>query len=265
MDNFLDIAIQAALEAGARIMEVYDNSNFEIELKSDNSPLTLADKRAHRTIVTLLNITGIPIISEEGIIPDFEFRKNRNLVWMVDPLDGTKEFISRNGEFTVNIALIEDNIPTIGVVYVPAQRLLYFSSEESGSYKTICNYDYTEESLEVSLSKAEKIVVVKNSDDYTVLASRSHNSIETNEHIALLRKKHSNLSIKNIGSSLKFCLIAEGNANIYPRLATTCEWDTAAGQAILTHAGGKVIDYETNEPLYYNKEELLNPWFIASN
>ena len=263
MENFLDIAIQAAIEAGCRIMDIYNNADFAVEYKSDNSPITQADKQAHRAIVSLLNITGFPVISEEGIIPDYAFRKNRMAVWMVDPLDGTKEFINRNGEFTVNIALIENGKPTLGVVYLPTKNLMYYGCEGTGSFCTTVAPEMDEEALLASIDQAKKLNVKTADEQYLILASRSHMNANTTEYIDKLKEEHPNAEIISGGSSLKFCLIAEGFADIYPRLSTTCEWDTAAGHAILSFAGGSVIDYETGESLKYNKEELLNPWFIA--
>ena len=263
MENYLDIAIQAAIEAGCRIMEIYNNADFTVEYKADNSPITIADKQAHRAIISLLNITGFPVISEEGIIPAYEFRKDRMAVWMVDPLDGTKEFINRNGEFTVNIALIENGKPTLGVVYVPTKNLMYYGCEETGSFCTTIAPEMDEEALVASMEIAKKLTVKVTNDNYLILGSRSHMNADTQEYIDKLKIEHPNAEIINGGSSLKFCLIAEGLADIYPRLATTCEWDTAAGHAILSFAGGSVNDFETGEPLIYNKEVLLNPWFVA--
>lgn len=259
----LNIAIQASLKAGKAIMEVY-NSVIEVEYKDDKSPLTEADKRANDIINTFLVPTGTPIISEENKQTDFSIRENWKTCWVVDPVDGTKEFIKRNGEFTVNIALVENGKPQLGVIYVPATKVIYFADVLKGeAFKTELTSHET--SVEEVLNKAVPLQPKQgNSDPIQVVGSRSHMSQETLDFIEALKQTGKDVEIVSKGSSLKFCLVAEGNADVYPRYAPTMEWDTAAGQAICNAVGIEVISKETNKPLLYNKENLLNPWFLVS-
>lgn len=260
MSNLQNIAIEASIAAGRTILEVYNSDNFEVQLKSDNSPLTLADQKAHNVIVGFLEKTGIPILSEEGRGIPYEERKNWNQFWLVDPLDGTKEFVKRNGEFTVNIALIENGKPVMGVIYVPVTDVLYVGSLSDGAFKLEATSKYEKEWLD----HADPIPYQKQDNVYKVVASRSHMSPETEAYVDKLRQKHENIEIVSKGSSLKLCLVAEGHANIYPRFGPTSEWDTAAGHAIVVASGGQVVlaEDETKE-LRYNKENILNPYFIA--
>lgn len=260
--------IIAAVLAGKEILDIYE-TNFNVEYKDDKSPLTLADKRASDKIVEQLQHFGIPILSEEGIHESFEIRKHWNQLWIVDPLDGTKEFVKRNGEFTVNIALVEDHIPTLGVIYSPVLKDLYFAQKGLGAYK-INRKDFEPlihsiESctFEKLLTVAQKLPIITNRKNYVVVASRSHMSTETYQHIENLKLKHNNVEIVNTGSSIKLCLIAEGVADEYPRYGPTMEWDIAAGQAILLESGCDVIDFKTSESMCYNRENLLNNWFVA--
>lgn len=261
MEKLLETAIDAAIDAGKRIIEIYETDDFGVDFKSDNTPLTRADIASHEIIMKYLKETNIPVLSEEGQLLPYEERKKWNRLWIVDPIDGTKEFIKRNGEFTVNIALIEDQQPVAGVVFVPALGKLYFSSLEIGSYKTT---DLTKSNnLEKRISEAQRLPLHVQERPYTVVASRSHLSEETAKFIQELEEKHGEVSILSKGSSLKLCMVAEGTADVYPRFAPTMEWDTAAGQAICNHAGCTTIDWETKKPLLYNRQELLNPWFLV--
>ncbi len=258
-DNLLDIAIKAALEAGDRIMQLYD-TGLSPEYKVDQSPLTQADKDAHEIISKHLAATGIPLLSEEGKAIPYGERQNWQQLWMVDPLDGTKEFLKHNGEFTVNIALIKNGTPILGVVYWPAEKCLYFASETiQASYTKT----FTELGKEDYMSDAIKLPFSENRKNYLVVASRSHRNIETENFIQQLKEKHLHCKTIAIGSSLKMCLIARGAADIYPRFAPTYEWDTAAAHAIVKYARGKIVDAKLGTSLQYNKEDLLNPWFIA--
>jgi 3'(2'), 5'-bisphosphate nucleotidase len=261
LNNLMLIAIRAALLAGDEIMKVY-SSDFSVENKSDNSPLTQADKNAHSAISDVLNETGLPVLSEEGkSIPYFE-RKDWSAFWMIDPLDGTKEFIKRNGEFTVNIALIKQQESVLGVIYCPETKVLYFGNRNIGSYKLeILNT--LPETIDEILSISTVLPLNINPRSFKVVASRSHMSEETEMFIDGLRMNHKDLEFVSSGSSIKLCLVAEGSADIYPRFAPTMEWDTAAGQAICESSGKKVIDYKTNKPLLYNKQDLKNNWFIV--
>ena len=254
----LKLAIEASLQAGKKIIEIYNSDDFNLEYKLDDSPLTIADTASNKIIENILEASNIPILSEEGNILDFNNRKNLKQLWIVDPLDGTKEFIKKNDEFTVNIALIENSKPVIGVIYAPALNVLYFSERKLGSYKTLITaLD------EFDNSKAFRLPLVENSNEYKVLTSRSHLDDNTLDYIDNL--KINNLKVVSVpmGSSLKFCLLAEGLADCYPRFSPCMEWDTAAGQIICEEAGFKVVDLKTMKPIIYNRENLINNYFIA--
>jgi len=263
MNKNLQIAVQASLEAGKVIMEVYDTT-FDVEIKDDKSPLTEADKRANDIINSYLENTDFPIISEENKQIDYSVRKNWKTCWVVDPVDGTKEFIKRNGEFTVNIALVTNGIPELGVIYVPATKTIYLSNVNTKTaFKAqLKTHDASIEDV-VSSAKALE-PKLSESNPVQVVGSRSHMSQETVDFIETIKKDGKDVEVVSKGSSLKFCLVAEGNADVYPRFAPTMEWDTAAGQAICNGVGIDVISQKTNKPLLYNKENLLNPWFLVS-
>jgi 3'(2'), 5'-bisphosphate nucleotidase len=259
--NHLITAITAALQAGKSILDIYHSGAFDIEIKGDNSPLTKADKASHNVIMSYLEPTDIPVLSEEGRDIPYQERKDWKQLWIVDPIDGTKEFIKRNGEFTVNIALIENQRPIIGVIFVPVTGELYFSSKELGAYKVKVNLeDYD---LEALLEKANKLPLQREDNTFTIVASRSHMSAETESYVQQMREIHGEVNLISKGSSLKLCMVAEGTANCYPRFAPTMEWDTAAGQAICEHAGFQVIDWGTRENMLYNRKQLLNNWFLV--
>lgn len=260
MTQLLSIAIQAALEGGKEILKIY-NSQFSVETKDDNSPLTQADKDANARIMEFLKPTSIPIISEENKQLDYSQRKDWKRCWIVDPLDGTKEFIKRNGEFTVNIALVDDGAPILGVIYVPVSKDLYFTSEDGQSSKKI-TLGSEDTAVEEIFQKAKNIYPAKIESLVKVVGSRSHLNQATSDFIAEI-EKNNNVEIVSKGSSLKFCLIAEGLAHIYPRYAPTMEWDTAAGHAICKAVGVGVIDQSTGKPMRYNKPNLLNNYFVA--
>jgi 3'(2'), 5'-bisphosphate nucleotidase len=260
--ELLSITIEAAIKAGQRIMEIYENEDFEVDFKSDNSPLTKADIASHNIIESYLIKTGIPVLSEEGKGIDYNDRKDWKQLWIVDPIDGTKEFINKNGEFTVNIALIEDQKPVLGVIYVPALNDLYYSTIDDGAFKLANIKEFS--SLESISKSAVKLPIIDNNRPYTVVASRSHLSQETKDFIKELEAKHGEVKCISKGSSLKLCMIAEGSADCYPRFAPTMEWDTAAGQAICNHAGFSVLDWETKEEMKYNRKQLLNNWFLVN-
>jgi 3'(2'), 5'-bisphosphate nucleotidase len=258
----LQIAIEASLKAGEAIMQVYDTV-FNVEYKDDKSPLTEADKKANDIINTFLKPTGIPIISEENKQTEYAIRKTWQTCWVVDPVDGTKEFIKRNGEFTVNIALVTAGKPILGVIYVPVVKTIYFADAPNGiAYKSKLNTHNVSvgEVIEKALQLEPKPI---NSNPVQVVGSRSHMSQETLDFIEDLKASGKDVEIVSKGSSLKFCLVAEGNADVYPRFAPTMEWDTAAGQAICNAVGIDVISEDTKETLLYNKENLLNPWFLV--
>ena len=263
MNKNLQIAIQASLEAGKVIMQVYDTP-FDVEIKDDKSPLTEADKRANDIINSYLVNTEFPIISEENKQTDYATRKNWTTCWVVDPVDGTKEFIKRNGEFTVNIALVTNGKPELGVIYVPATKTIYVANVTTKeAFKT--QLDSHDASVEEVINAATVLQPkAPKSNPVQVVGSRSHMSQETLDFVESIKNEGKEVEVVSKGSSLKFCLVAEGNADVYPRFAPTMEWDTAAGQAICNALGIDVISQETNQSLLYNKENLLNPWFLVS-
>lgn len=246
--------LSIAKEAGEATLEIY-NKDFDIEIKDDRSPLTEADRRSNEIIISRLSeaYPQIPFISEETKQTPFETRKKWTFLWLIDPLDGTKEFIKRNGEFTINIALIEKQTPIIGVIYAPAINVLYYAQKGKGSFKI--ENEVTAKPIQSSVpSSKDKLVVV---------GSRSHGGETLSEFIKKKKEEYKEVELISSGSSLKFCLVAEGKADIYPRTGPTYEWDTAAGHAIILESGKSVYDFHSGEPLVYNKEELLNPWFIV--
>jgi len=261
-DPLLDLAISAALAGSAEILEVY-SQEFSVEHKSDNSPLTEADKRAHNAIVSILEKADIPILSEEGKELPLETRRSWDRLWIVDPLDGTKEFVKRNGEFTVNIALVEQGVPVLGVIHVPVKDVLYFGKQGEGAYKLENAATFKREPSYEWNSMATSLPIVNSDRPYTVVASRSHMSAETEAFIDQKKADHGSVEIASIGSSLKICLVAEGAADVYPRYAPTMEWDTAAGHGIALAAGKDIIDHTTGKRMQYNKENLLNNWFTV--
>ena len=265
MNPLLQVAITAALKAGEEILRIYNDpaSDFEIEKKSDHSPLTIADRKSNEVIMEYLNRTPYPVISEENKTIDYQERRTWSTVWIVDPLDGTKEFIKKNGEFTVNIALVYEGKPVLGVIYIPVQKTLYYGTFRAGAYK-MNPIEYKPEIDWESLEKqALSLPVKRQNTSCIVVASRSHMSEETENFIADLRKEHPDVQLTSIGSSIKICLVAEGTADFYPRFAPTMEWDTAAGHAIARAAGKEMYHDDGKTPLTYNKEDLLNPWFIV--
>jgi 3'(2'), 5'-bisphosphate nucleotidase len=262
----LKLGIEAAFKAGEEILKIY-GTDFYVETKTDNTPVTLADKAAGQCITKILAASAIPVISEEEEILEYNIRKTWPRVWIVDPLDGTKEFVKRNGEFAVNIALVENNKPVIGIIYAPTLKDIYFAYTQGGSYKI------TQHDMIVELSKksipdhlfefAKKLPSQKLPKTYTVVASRSHLSREINTHVEKLKRLYGEVDMISVGSSIKQCWVAEGKAHEYLRYGTTMEWDTAAGQCILEEAGCQLIDLETNLPMTYNREDMHNNYFIA--
>ena len=250
INHLLELAISAATQASQEILKVYHSGDFQAEAKGDNSPLTIADKNAHRVITRVLQSSNIPILSEEGKAIPYDVRKNWEYFWMVDPLDGTKEFIKRNDEFTVNIAIIHNQKPILGVVAVPVSGDVYYSAQENGAF--------------VKKNGQVSRLIPRPAVDLTkkglrVVASRSHMNPETQTFIDGLK----DATLVSAGSSLKFLLVAEGKADVYPRYAPTMEWDTAAAHAIVLETGLQVLEYGSERPLLYNKENLLNPYFLV--
>jgi 3'(2'), 5'-bisphosphate nucleotidase len=281
-EQYILTCIKASIEAGDAILDVY-NSDFAVTHKKDRSPLTLADERSHEIISKYLVGFDIPILSEEGKSVSFATRKTWDTLWIVDPLDGTKEFVKRNDEFTVNIALVEKQMPVLGVILVPVKKALYFAARGLGSYKlnidaldlrkdlsleTIIGHSISLPAISLPDSSLSDEKAVSGEPDsekrpYTIVGSRSHSTPELDEFVEKKRVEYGNVDFISAGSSLKICLVAEGMADIYPRLGPTMEWDTAAGQAIAENAGVNMLCHDTGKPLVYNKEDLLNPWFIV--
>ena len=246
----LQIALEAAVKAGENIMEVYNSTeSINYEKKADDSPLTIADKKSHNTIIDFLKDTDIDIISEESKSIEYQERKNWEEYWLIDPLDGTKEFIKKNGEFTVNIALIKNNKPHLGIVYCPVKKILYWNDNDKKVFKR-----EKEETREIKKRKP----INENEEGLRVVVSRSHMSEETSEYVNKLTRPE----LISCGSSLKFLYIADNKADIYPRFGPTMEWDTAAAHSILNALEIHVINLDTGRELSYNKENLLNPYFI---
>jgi len=258
--KFERLLIEASLKAGEEIMKVYAR-DFDVETKSDESPLTEADKNSHLAIMSFLEQTGLPILSEEGKHMDYAERKGWNQFWLVDPLDGTKEFVKKNGEFTVNIALIENGAPIYGIIYAPVLKKLFVGNV--GHEAWIAENVETDTDVDAILANKQSIPKSKPAEPYIVVASRSHFSPETQAYVDELKKTKGEIEFASMGSSLKICLVAEGAADVYPRFGPTMEWDTGAGHAIAKAAGKMVIDHETGAEMQYNKENLLNNWFIV--
>lgn len=260
--ELIEVICKIALDAGKEILKIYD-SEFAIEHKDDKSPLTEADKQSHLAIERGLKQLDYPILSEEGRDIAYDERSGWDYFWMVDPLDGTKEFIKRNGEFTVNIALIHQQQSVLGVIYVPVKDELYFGAQGIGSFKVNEFSKKMDQSVEKWMDEQNQLPQ-QFDRPYTIVGSRSHMSLETEEFIEGVKSKEGEVDIISVGSSLKLCMVAEGRADAYPRFAPTMEWDTAAGQAIVEAMGGSVIDWKTKETMKYNRENLLNNWFLVN-
>lgn len=270
--SLTQLACKAASDASKAILEVYASADFEVEMKGDNSPLTLADRKGNDAIMLHLEKESIPVLSEEGRDIPYEERKAWSQLWIVDPLDGTKEFVKRNGEFTVNIALIENGIPVMGVVWVPVLEEVFVGHTDHGAIKveagkleSILTESYSSEDAFFAGMRSlnPKELPSEQPEVFTVVGSRSHMSDETLAYMKEKETEHGKVEIISKGSSLKLCMVAEGLANEYPRFAPTMEWDTAAGQAVCMAANCEVLRYPEMNPLTYNRQELLNPWFLV--
>ncbi|HEY3405869.1 MAG TPA: 3'(2'),5'-bisphosphate nucleotidase CysQ [Ohtaekwangia sp.] len=248
--SLFKIAVDASEKASKAILEVYHSGDFQAEAKGDNSPLTLADRKAHHVIASILQSSNLPLLSEEGKSIPYAERKDWEYFWMVDPLDGTKEFLKRNDEFTVNIALIHKGKPVLGVVAVPVTGDVYYGAEGIGAF-------LKRGGKESPLPKRNQIDLAQSG--LRVVASRSHMSDETQTFVDGLKQP----ALVSKGSSLKFMLLAEGKADVYPRYAPTMEWDTAAAHAVVNAVGLQVLEYGKTSELVYNKENLLNPYFLV--
>ncbi len=270
-DAALVTVIDASIDAGRAILDVYE-SDFAVEKKDDRSPLTLADRKAHDIIVAALKKSPHPVLSEEGRAIPYAIRREWDTFWLVDPLDGTKEFIKRNGEFTVNIALIQNQQAVMGVIYVPVADTLYFGTRTLGAFKTVsaskaCRKKplssmASSDALEYLLGTGAGLPLLANSRRlFTIVGSRSHSTPDVDRIVEESKQRHGEVDFISAGSSLKICMVAEGRADLYPRTGPTMEWDTGAGQAIAQAAGAEVVEFHSRAPLLYNKENLLNPWF----
>ncbi|WP_297768863.1 3'(2'),5'-bisphosphate nucleotidase CysQ [uncultured Roseovarius sp.] len=252
-DRLILVMRRLALEAGDKIMQIYEAEDFEVKVKSDDSPVTEADEAADAIISAGLRaeFPDVPLVTEEQAASHLE---QAQTFLIVDPLDGTKEFINRRGDFTVNIAFVEDGVPTRGVVYAPARERMFYTMadgvavEEHGPFAK----DAPGNRWSIRVANSDNAALM-------VVASKSHRDQATDDYIG----KYAVKDMKSAGSSLKFCLVATGEADIYPRLGRTMEWDTAAGHAVLSGAGGKVVRFDTHEPLVYGKDGFANPFFIA--
>ena len=259
-------AYNAAVRAGAVILDIYKREDYHISLKNDQSPLTIADRRAHETIKEYLGSTRIPILSEEGREMLYDERKNWDLFWLVDPLDGTKEFINGNNEFTVNIALMSDNEAVAAVVYVPYISRMFMAVKGGGAYvkeNVTASADSEADYASIGEGLISLPVATKGNEPMQIAISRSHNTPETFAHIDAIRSCVPDLEVVEQGSSYKFCMLAEGTVDYYVRTSNTYEWDTAAGELILAEAGGSTVAIDSGKHLAYNKELLNNPHFVA--
>lgn len=249
-----------ARQAGDAILAVYhDPDSVSVDRKPDQSPITQADIAAHKILAAGLEplLPCVPVLSEEGQIPDYEIRGGWHRYWLIDPLDGTKEFINRNGEFTVNIALIDHGIPVLGMVYVPVKNWLYYGAKGHGSFRQ-------RDGVPTAISTRKVEQALAEGKPITLVASRNHGA----EAVDSLMEKLTHaterpVATENMGSSLKLCLVADGSADLYPRLALTSEWDTAAAQAIVEAAGGAVVDTDFRVLRYNQKADILNPFFYV--
>ena len=259
-------AYNAAVRAGAVILDIYKREDYHVSLKNDCSPLTIADRRAHETIKEYLGSTRIPILSEEGREMLYDERKNWELFWLVDPLDGTKEFINGNNEFTVNIALMSDNEAVASVVYVPYISRMFMAVKGGGAYvkeNVVATADSEADYASIGEGLISLPVATKGNEPIRIAISRSHNTPETFAHIDAIRSCVPDLEVVEQGSSYKFCMLAEGTVDYYVRTSNTYEWDTAAGELILAEAGGSTVILADGKQLTYNKEQLNNPYFVA--
>jgi 3'(2'), 5'-bisphosphate nucleotidase len=253
LETLCQSCVEIAREAGSKILQIY-NTEFDVEHKDDKSPLTNADMASHHTIIDALSrlTPDIPVLSEESAKLPFDERSQWNIYWLVDPLDGTREFIKRNGEFTVNIALIDNHKSVLGVIHVPVLDIDYFAYKGGGAFKS----EHGGSPQPISVKKLGE-------DKLTVAGSRSHGSEAMQQYMARLSASYDEVEMLSMGSSLKFCLVAEGKADLYPRLGLTSEWDTAAAQCIVEQSGGHVTQTDMSELQYNTKDSLLNPFFFV--
>lgn len=259
MEDIINIAIKAAIAGGDEILKVYHSNDFKIEIKPDDSPVTLADKKSTEAINPILEQTTIPILGEEDEEVPYTTRKNWRKLWIVDPLDGTKEFIKKNDEFAVNIGLVENKKPVLGVIYIPATQEVFVGGKTIGAFKFF-KHDFVSSNFRETNTIRLPHYQTK---QFVITGSRSHTSPETADFVKKIKEKHPNCQYVGVGSSIKFCRLAEGKINLYPRFQLCMEWDTAAGHALLQGVGKDVVTTDTLKPLVYNKKSLYSPFFIA--
>jgi 3'(2'), 5'-bisphosphate nucleotidase len=269
--DYLPLAVLAAYDAGQAILSVYERE-FAVTEKDDKSPLTEADLASHNVICDALRAgSPFPILSEESRHAPYAERADWEVFWLVDPLDGTKEFIKRNGEFTVNIALVAGHVPVLGIVFTPVTGTFHVGGPELGSFRAVAGEDFADrtELAAQAATLAEtwsRLPLAGDcpADTLRVVASRSHRNEETDAFIERIAVGYGNVELVSSGSSLKLCMVAEGSADVYPRIAPTCEWDTAAAHAVVLGAGGTVCRHPEGDPVVYNKPDLLNPHFVVA-
>jgi len=264
MNDWIRVALAASLEAGRAILDIYESDDVGVEYKEDQSPLTRADRAAHEVLMRHLEATGIPVLSEEGKHMPYSERQGWRELWIVDPVDGTKEFIKRNGEFTVNVALVREGRVAGGVVLAPVLGHAYVGVVGEGAWRLEVDMMRVPSVDEAWSARAALPLETVAGRPFTVVASRSHMSPDTEAYVEDMRSLHGKVDLISKGSSLKLCMVAEGTADAYPRFAPTMEWDTAAGQAVCEASGCDVVDQRTGETMRYNREELLNAWFLVS-
>lgn len=264
-NNVIERAIKASVLAGVEILKVYASGDAQIWTKDDKSPLTEADIKSNDKIVAELTDLGIPILSEESKQDEYSVRKDWDKLWLIDPLDGTKEFIKRNGEFTVNIALVESTKSVAGVIFVPVLGDLYVGEQGVGAYKTTLGSNWIDRDVDELLATVKwvRLDAACSNSKTTLVVSKSHYSDETKKFVDDVESIFGECDAVSAGSSLKLCLVASAKAHIYPRFAPTMEWDTAAGHALLKAMGGNVLEYPSMKEMTYNREDLLNKWFIG--
>ena len=260
LESHYVLAIQASIEAGFAIMDVFHSKDFGVELKSDSSPVTKADLASSEIITEMLLSTKIPIISEEGDLGSYESRKNWDLLWIVDPLDGTKEFIKKTNEFAVSIGLVQNGKPIFGVIYIPTSQEVFFGNSELGSYK----FNYTKDKeVSAQIEKSISLPVTKTPEDVLVITGGKRTEAAFYQDSGLMEDySYTETTFKKLSSAIKFCRIAEGKMDIYPRDYPCMEWDTAAGQAIVNGIGKELYSIETQEVIQYNQEDLYVPFFL---
>lgn len=263
VNEYYPLLIRTVIHAGDLILDVRNSGVLDVHSKPDESPVTLADKKASEYIIRRLARTGLPVLSEEGRQVKWRERKEWSTFWLVDPLDGTRDFINQSGDFTVNIALVENRKAILGFIFAPISRYIYFSLGRHRAFRAMVPHRPTKKFFDQILAHADRLPLPLQKHRFRVVASKSHFTEETQRYIEKLRNKFPSLELVHRGSSLKFCIMAEGEADLYPRIGKTMEWDTAAGQAIAEAAGCVVVRFGDRKTMIYNKKSLENPCFVV--